>query len=451
MVLCDSLAILASGLFAFLTWARPVRGQDLALYSELWILLPLFLLGFAQAGLYPGTGLGPVATLRRTSYVSALTFLLLAGLSFALQLPYVYSRVTFAIAFLATLLFVPLFRLAALSLLARTAWWPEAAVVLADEADRAGRIVAALTGAPHLGYSARALVLSRESGQPTRAAEPPHFPDVESALASTGATVAFLDAQSAAESMLDPLQQRFHRVLVVRGFDDLPVEGIRVHNLGGFLGLEYTNNLLDSRNQWFKRALDLGLGSIALILSLPLLLLAILAIEVRSPGPPLFFQERSGRNGRRIRVPKIRTMVPGAEAQLEEALARDPALREEWRQRMKLRDDPRLIPFVGKFLRRFSLDELPQLWSVVAGDMSLVGPRPFPDYHLEKFPERFRELRRRVRPGITGLWQVTVRSEGALERQQSLDSYYIRNWSIWLDIYILARTVGAVLTGRGAY
>ncbi|MEZ5313261.1 MAG: hypothetical protein R2862_06185 [Thermoanaerobaculia bacterium] len=309
MVLCDSLAIVASGLFAFLAWARPVRGQDLALYSELWILLPLFLLGFAQAGLYPGTGLGPVATLRRTSYVSALTFLLLAGLSFALQLPYVYSRVTFAIAFLATLLFVPLFRLAALSLLARTAWWPEAAVVLADEADRAGRIVAALTGAPHLGYSARALVLSRESGQPTRAAEPPHFPDVESALASTGATVAFLDAQSAAESMLDPLQQRFHRVLVVRGFDDLPVEGIRSTTSAAFSGSSTPTTCWTRGTSGSSAHSTWGSArSPCSSRSCPA------ARHPRDRGVEpgrrsLFFQERSGRNGRRIRVPKIRTMV----------------------------------------------------------------------------------------------------------------------------------------------
>jgi len=143
--------------------------------------------------------------------------------------------------------------------------------------------------------------------------------------------------------------------------------------------------------------------------------------------------------------------VPGAEEKLEKAMEDDPALREEWRERMKLRDDPRLVPGVGRFLRRWSLDELPQLWSVVRGDMSLVGPRPFPDYHLDQFSAKFRELRQRVRPGITGLWQVNVRSAGALDLQVAHDTYYIRNWSIWLDLYLLARTVGAVLRGRGAY
>jgi lipopolysaccharide/colanic/teichoic acid biosynthesis glycosyltransferase len=101
-------------------------------------------------------------------------------------------------------------------------------------------------------------------------------------------------------------------------------------------------------------------------------------------------------------------------------------------------------------LRRFSVDELPQLWNVVKGEMSLVGPRPFPEYHLRQFQPEFRDLRRRVRPGVTGMWQVMVRSNGGIEEQQLYDTYYIRNWSIWLDVWILFRTGWAVLTGRGA-
>ena len=110
-----------------------------------------------------------------------------------------------------------------------------------------------------------------------------------------------------------------------------------------------------------------------------------------------------------------------------------------------------MIPVLGRLFRRYSIDELPQLWSVVKGDMSLVGPRPFPDYHIKKFSPVFVELRQRVRPGITGLWQITVRSAGTTEEQQVHDSYYIRNWSVWLDFYVLSRTLMAVASGRGAY
>jgi lipopolysaccharide/colanic/teichoic acid biosynthesis glycosyltransferase len=128
-----------------------------------------------------------------------------------------------------------------------------------------------------------------------------------------------------------------------------------------------------------------------------------------------------------------------------------PGLSQEWEEHFKLPRDPRIIPWIGSFLRRSSLDELPQLWSVVIGEMSLVGPRPFPQYHLERFPTEFRELRRRVRPGLSGMWQVMVRSNGGIREQQEYDTYYIHNWSLWLDLYVLARTGFAVLAGRGAY
>jgi lipopolysaccharide/colanic/teichoic acid biosynthesis glycosyltransferase len=169
-----------------------------------------------------------------------------------------------------------------------------------------------------------------------------------------------------------------------------------------------------------------------------------------SRGSFFFYQRREGVGGHPIKVWKLRTMYQDAEQRLEAFLTANPEQRQEWEKNFKLTDDPRIIPGIGSFLRRFSVDELPQLWNVVKGEMSLVGPRPFPEYHLQEFPAEFRELRRRVRPGLTGMWQVMVRSDNGIQAPQIYDTYYIRNWSIWLDLWILSRTIYAVLAGRGA-
>ncbi|MGH7880387.1 MAG: sugar transferase, partial [Candidatus Binataceae bacterium] len=165
---------------------------------------------------------------------------------------------------------------------------------------------------------------------------------------------------------------------------------------------------------------------------------------------PFYSQERRGLGGRSIRVWKLRTMHRDAEERLKTHLAADPAEHAEWFAAFKLRNDPRVVPLIGPLLRRFSIDELPQLWSVVKGEMSLVGPRPFPDYHLEQLTSEHRQSRKDVRPGLTGLWQVMVRSDGGMLEQQHYDLYYVRNWSIWLDLYVMGRTVVKVLSGRGA-
>ena len=140
-----------------------------------------------------------------------------------------------------------------------------------------------------------------------------------------------------------------------------------------------------------------------------------------------------------------------AETLLHEYLAKHPEEHGTWRQFFKLKEDPRIISGIGSFLRRYSIDELPQIWNVLIGEMSLVGPRPFPLYHVEQFSEEFRALRCSVTPGITGLWQISSRSDGDLKVQETQDTYYIRNWSLWLDLYILLRTTQAVILGRGAY
>ena len=217
------------------------------------------------------------------------------------------------------------------------------------------------------------------------------------------------------------------------------------------LGLEVRQNLLIPMNRWLKRGLDLVIAGLLGVLALPVLAIAAIWICVTSGSAALYFQERDGEAGRKIRVWKLRTMYADADAMLERHLDSSPEARREWARYFKLKQDPRILPGIGHLLRRTSLDELPQLWNVLKGEMSLVGPRPFPDYHLESFAPEFRALRSKVPPGLTGMWQVSARSNGDTRVQEALDTYYIRNWSPWLDLHILAQTVGAVFFPNGAY
>jgi lipopolysaccharide/colanic/teichoic acid biosynthesis glycosyltransferase len=209
-----------------------------------------------------------------------------------------------------------------------------------------------------------------------------------------------------------------------------------------------------ARSRWWdtrtKRAVDVLLGGALLVAVAPLLLVLCLLVKAVDPGPALFGHLRPGRDGRPIRVLKIRTMRTEAERILAEHFASDPAAQREWAERFKLSEDPRLIPRLGMLLRRSSLDELPQLWNVVRGDMTLVGPRPLPDYHLRALPADFVALRSSVRPGLTGLWQVTERSNGGVAALVEADRTQIIGASLGTDLLVLAATVPAVLLGRGA-
>lgn len=448
----DLMTLFVAGMLAYAAWALPVKGQPAAMYLELSPLLLLFVIGYAQVGLYPGFGVGPVETLRRFTYVTAFGFLVLAAFSFALKVPHLYSRVTFVLACALSLILLPVSRLLAVRLLRRWPRWREPVVVIGTD-ERADHAVEVLARTGDLGYRPVAIMRLGPTSRLAADAELPELPNLDAApaLAARGVRVALLASDQLSRTTVDALLRSFRHVVLLRDYDELPVEGLQIRNLGTLVGVEYTNNLLLHSNQVVKRLLDIVLSAVALALAAPMIALMALLVRLIDGGPSFYSQPRAGLGGETFDVPKVRTMRRDAEARLEAWFVRNPALREEWESSCKLRDDPRLVPRIGRLLRRYSLDELPQLWSVITGRMSLVGPRPFPGYHLERFEPEFVELRQRVRPGITGLWQVTVRSGGTMAEQRAYDTYYIRNWSVWLDIYILSRTLAAVLTGRGAF
>jgi Undecaprenyl-phosphate galactose phosphotransferase WbaP len=240
------------------------------------------------------------------------------------------------------------------------------------------------------------------------------------------------------------------RLLLVEDVHDFQSLWLRTRMLGGAIGIEIRRDLCLRHNQLLKRLIDIAFAIPIAMLVWPVIAVLALAVKVVDPGRAFYVQERVGRNGSALQTIKLRTMYADAERRLEEHLSGDPQARAEWQRFFKVSRDPRVLPFIGNFMRRTSLDELPQLWNVIRGDMSLVGPRPFPSYHMSSFDDEFRAIRVSVQPGITGMWQVSSRSDGDLQVQRAQDLFYIRNWSIWLDIYILLQTVPAVLSARGA-
>jgi Undecaprenyl-phosphate galactose phosphotransferase WbaP len=222
-----------------------------------------------------------------------------------------------------------------------------------------------------------------------------------------------------------------------------------VRDFDGILGFVTSHKLKMPWNLIIKRFLDLSMVIAGGIIILPILLLIALLIKVSSPGPVLYGQLRLGINGKHFKAYKFRSMTMDAEERLKILLDSDPEIRKEWETNHKLRNDPR-ITGIGKFLRRTSFDEFPQLINVLKGEMSLVGPRPIVDDEMEKYGEDFNRIFS-VKPGMTGLWQVSGRSDTNYAERVSFDTYYLQSWSIWLDLWVLYKTFGVVLRGKGAY
>jgi Undecaprenyl-phosphate galactose phosphotransferase WbaP len=257
----------------------------------------------------------------------------------------------------------------------------------------------------------------------------------------------------------DDSNQRLARTLAARfpylqTFSNLIGQGLwlaRTRPIGPYLSIETQHVRFSFKQRLLKRSLDIAISLPALILSAPILLIAGIAVVIADPGPIFFSQTREGRQGKPIKIYKLRSMIQGAEAKLAQYLAENPAARFEYERTMKLRNDPRIIPVIGRLVRKASIDELPQLWSILKGDMSLVGPRVMPTKEVDLYSSEGRELRRDMLPGLTGFWQVEHRNDSDFRIREVADSFYVANWSVWLDMWIILRTVRVVLTGAGAF
>jgi Undecaprenyl-phosphate galactose phosphotransferase WbaP len=406
--------------------------------------------------LYPSVGLNRAEEFRQLTVSTSLVAGLYALILFLTQRGLIYSRSVFGLFVVLALFSVPIARVLVRWLMVRASLWG-VRVGVVGHGPITERTAGFLAAHPTLGFKPdiwyRKVTPGGEGVGPWRERDFSTI-DAEAALPQFyELDTLILVQEETPYTVLSKLvrvssRYSFH-IMLMPDFPEIGSLWVNPVDLGGVPALKIQNNLASAWQRAQKRVSDLVLSGFVSIFALPVGLLIALAVKLDSRGPVFFVQERIGRGGEPFDMLKFRTMYVDAEQRLEEILTADAQKRAEWEEYQKLSEDPR-VTRVGRFLRAFSLDELPQLWNVLNGTMSLVGPRPFfPDqkglygYSYETYIL--------VRPGITGIWQVNGRNISSFRQRAEMDEYYVRNWSVWLDLTVLARTPVVVLMRRGAY
>lgn len=418
--------------------------------------LPFFALAFPAflfQGLYPGLLIHPAEEMRRVFCSLTGVFLIWASTAFLWRTGGLYSRSAFLIGWAVSAPAVLIARQLTRVWLGRRPWWGVPAVILGS-GPTAQRVARKLRdgrlGIKVAGVFGEAQILSWEYGMP------PILGDLAAASVLGRARVAEYaivatpyKSNLELRRMIEDYCRGFRHVLVVPDMPGVCSLGVTARDIDGELGLEVPQRLFHRGSAAAKRAVDCAATVILLVALAPLFALAALAIKASSQGPVFFGHLRHGRDGKVFRALKFRTMVKDADRVLTEYLSAHPEYAPEWERNHKLKHDPRITK-VGRWLRRSSLDELPQLINILRGQMSLVGPRPIVKQEIPKYGRGY-ELYMQVLPGLTGLWQVSGRNDTTYEERVAFDEHYVHNWSLWLDLYILARTVKVVITAEGAY
>jgi Undecaprenyl-phosphate galactose phosphotransferase WbaP len=448
---CDSVAIMLTGTLVLLGKRAGSGSLDIHRYLALWPVLGVFIAIFFSSHLYPGVIHNAVTELRRLVLAVTLSFLVMAGLIFVTRSWNEYPGGILLLWWMAAIIVIPLLRSLVRSRVCRRSWWGIPVAVF-NTGNESIEIIRELENHPEIGLRP-VVVLS--ASYPTRPAHTLPIVDIRLAAAVRAcgverAMIALPDAGSGKLlEELENFESIFPRLMMMHSSTDLYSLTVDARQLGGCLAVECRRDLLLPIPRFTKRFIDL----LVVALTVPAVVLTILIVgllvRLESPGPIFYGHRRVGRGHSNFRIWKIRTMQVNGDKLLQDALAKDQALREEWLRDRKLRCDPR-VTRVGRFLRKTSLDELPQFWNVLRGEMSLVGPRPIVEEEIPAYGHNF-SLYCRVTPGLTGLWQVSGRNEVSRRDRVRLDSYYVRNWSPWLDLNILARTARVVITGQGAY
>jgi Undecaprenyl-phosphate galactose phosphotransferase WbaP len=410
----------------------------------------------ALMGLYPGYGLDQVEELRRQTYALLATLATTAVFAVAVQAEDLISRLALFLGFLGLLILAPLLRHVVKRTMVRLGLWGKPVVIF--RSGEFGRRVATLLDEEWaLGYNPVAVFDSQQtSARRSRYEETPSQESLDYAtllVRHRGVDTAIFAMPHTRRRCLAKLvswaSHSFRHVIVIPNLEGITNSAVVARNFAGIFGVEIRYNLLNPSVLRVKRAIDLVATALGGALVLPLVLLLAFLVCLESGRPVFYCADRIGRDGKLFSCIKFRTMVPDAEDTLQRLLETDSSAREEYLKYHKLHKDPR-VTRVGRFLRATSLDELPQIWNVLRGEMSLVGPRPYLPREATDIGVMQSEILR-VYPGITGPWQVSGRNHISFSERVSIEAYYVRNWSIWLDLVILARTVRTLLLDRGAY
>ena len=385
---------------------------------------------------YPAAPVSPVEELHRLVGSAMITHIgVVAYLALAYQTTEHYSRAVIVLSGMATAIIAQPVRDLARTVAFRLGV-AQIPVVLAGDGDAARRVAASLADDAYTGFR-----VVRTFSEDNHAIVP------ESRRLGVRILLACQDDRLFRCQMAEFVTW-FTQIEYVPSADTFPIYGAQTVSFDGVCGLEMVNQRRMGALRMEKWILDKSLAVLAFLSLLPFFVVVPILVKLTSRGPVFYRQSRLGKNGRPIKVWKFRSMYSDADERLERILASDPARKAEWEANFKLADDPRVTPF-GKFLRKTSIDEFPQLFNVFAGDMALVGPRPIVEKEVPLYGAAYSTFAS-VEPGITGLWQASGRSGTDYARRVALDTYYVLNWSPWLDLWIMKKTVAAVLFMRGA-
>lgn len=460
LLAADLAAIVISFFISYFTrkWLTNFIGGVLSFeqIAPLFLLIVIFILViFFFAGLYPGHGRTGVVEFREIVYIVSFAHVIVALIIFILGYGTRLSRLIFLFNWILSLLLITSFRLVLHNRGSLQPWWGQPAVVL-GEVNVVTDVIRHLQSARRIAYRpVVAILLERYSGQrdilgvPTYA----YSENILNEIRKQGIRLAIFSNRATSSSSgfrnyLQNLSLVFPKLIYVLGDSPLNMLSMKTMDLDGNPALHVQYNLLNPFSRVLKRITDLFLSLVSFVITFPLFLIFSLAIWIDSRGPIIYTQQRMGRGGRVFNIYKFRTMVDGAEEKLEELLANDEKLRVEYETYHKLQNDPR-ITRVGGFLRRTSFDEFPQILNVIKGEMSWVGPRAYLPSELDQMGDSAAIIHR-VSPGLTGWWQVMGRHSLSFKDRLQLDEYYISNFSLLMDVFILFKTLFIVVSGRGA-